>query len=114
MTTISHHYLIELRRVTSDKLDDIVFVRNALVDAVREGGAGYLDDVFHKFSPQGVSGVVVISESHVSIHTWPESGYAALDVFTCGDPGIGKRVTKLIIEKFQPERYTVDYIRRGL
>lgn len=114
MTTISHHYLIELRRVAPEKLDDIKFVRDSLVDAVREGGAGYLNDVFHKFTPQGVSGVVVISESHLSIHTWPESGYAALDVFTCGDEAIGRRITKLVVQKFQPERYSVDYIKRGL
>jgi S-adenosylmethionine decarboxylase len=66
-------------------LNDINRVEDIMVNAALEAGAEIREFVFHKFSPQGVSGVVVISESHLAIHTWPELGYAAVDVFTCGD-----------------------------
>ena len=66
-------------------LNDVKKVEEIMVNAALESGAEVREYVFHKFSPQGVSGVVVISESHLAIHTWPELGYAAVDVFTCGD-----------------------------
>jgi S-adenosylmethionine decarboxylase len=66
-------------------LNDRKLIERILVDAALEAGAEVREVAFHKFSPQGVSGVVVISESHLAIHTWPELGYAAVDVFTCGE-----------------------------
>jgi len=66
-------------------LNDINKVQDIMINAALEAGAEVREVVFHKFSPQGVSGVVVISESHLAIHTWPELGYAAVDVFTCGE-----------------------------
>jgi S-adenosylmethionine decarboxylase len=66
-------------------LNDVRKVEEIMVNAALEAGAEIREVIFHKFSPQGVSGVVVISESHLAIHTWPELGYAAVDVFTCGD-----------------------------
>ncbi len=66
-------------------LNDVHMVEDIMVNAALEAGAEVREFVFHKFSPQGVSGVVVISESHLAIHTWPELGYAAVDVFTCGE-----------------------------
>ncbi len=56
-----------------------------MVSAAEEAGATVINSTFHHFSPIGVSGVVVIEESHLAIHSWPEFGYAAIDVFTCGD-----------------------------
>jgi S-adenosylmethionine decarboxylase proenzyme len=76
--------LIELRGCDAARLRDIAGVRALMLDAVRQSGGTYVTDVFHHFSPHGVSGVIVIAESHVTIHTWPERGYAAADVFTCG------------------------------
>jgi S-adenosylmethionine decarboxylase proenzyme len=65
-------------------LDDADAIRAILVEAALRCGATIVDRCFHRFSPQGVSGVVVIAESHLAIHTWPEHGYAAVDLFTCG------------------------------
>ncbi|HBI26269.1 MAG TPA: adenosylmethionine decarboxylase, partial [Peptococcaceae bacterium] len=72
------------------------------------------ESVFHKFSPQGVSGVVIISESHLTIHTWPELGYAAVDVFTCGDKINPWDACKHLSEILQAEHVTATEMRRGI
>lgn len=68
-----------------DLLTDKDFIERAMNDAARDCGATIVNSVFHLFNPHGVSGAVIIAESHLTIHTWPEHGYAAVDVFTCGD-----------------------------
>ena len=82
---LGRHVLAEVYGCSFDILNDVKKVEEIMVNAALEAGAELREVVFHKFSPQGVSGVVVISESHLAIHTWPELGYAAVDVFTCGD-----------------------------
>jgi S-adenosylmethionine decarboxylase len=82
---LGHHTLIELHGCDAGKLRDATAVRALMLEAVNQSGGTYVTDVFHHFSPHGVSGVIVIAESHVTIHTWPEHGYAAADVFTCGE-----------------------------
>ncbi|HBQ75697.1 MAG TPA: S-adenosylmethionine decarboxylase proenzyme, partial [Exiguobacterium sp.] len=67
------------------KLNDMEFVERLFVDAALQAGAEVREVAFHKFAPHGVSGVVIISESHLTIHSFPEHGYASVDVFTCGD-----------------------------
>jgi S-adenosylmethionine decarboxylase len=79
------HLLLDVAGAPFATLDDAVLVERVLVDAVRAMGANVLGIHIHRLSPQGVSGVVVISESHLTIHTWPERGEAAVDLFTCGD-----------------------------
>ena len=78
------HMLVELRECSSELLDDPAALKELLLEAVRRGGGTIVTDVFHTFNPHGVSGVIVIAESHVAIHTWPEHGYAAVDIFSCG------------------------------
>jgi S-adenosylmethionine decarboxylase len=85
MKPLGRHILAEIYGCDFDTLNDLVKVEKIMVNAALEAGAEVRECVFHKFSPQGVSGVVVISESHLTIHTWPELGYAAVDVFTCGE-----------------------------
>lgn len=85
MQSLGRHVLAELYGCKFEVLNDIKQVEGIMVNAALEAGAEIREFVFHKFSPQGISGVVVISESHLAIHTWPELGYAAVDVFTCGD-----------------------------
>jgi S-adenosylmethionine decarboxylase len=82
---LGRHVLAEIYDCSYDILNDVQKVEQMMVNAALEAGAEIREVVFHKFSPQGVSGVVVISESHLAIHTWPELGYAAVDVFTCGE-----------------------------
>lgn len=79
------HTLIELSGCDPARLRDVAAIRALMIAAVAEAGGTYVTDVFHHFAPHGVSGVIVIAESHVTIHTWPEHAYAAVDVFTCGE-----------------------------
>ncbi len=84
-----------------------------LIDSATQAGAHVVESVFHQFNPHGLSGVVVIAESHITVHTWPEHGYAAIDVFTCGDPAIARRIQDRIIEGFAPATATAQTITRG-
>jgi S-adenosylmethionine decarboxylase len=84
LDALGRHLLLELRECNVAILDDLKYLENALVSAAIESGATVLDKSFHQFAPQGVSGVVLIAESHLSLHTWPEHAYAAVDIFTCG------------------------------
>jgi len=84
LNALGRHVLAEIHGCPFEVLNNVAKVEDIMVRAALEAGAEVREVVFHKFSPQGVSGVVVISESHLAIHTWPELGYAAVDVFTCG------------------------------
>jgi spermidine synthase len=83
--SLGRHLLVELYDCSPELLSDVSYVEQAMVSAAQEAEATVINSTFHHFSPFGVSGVVVIQESHLAIHTWPEFGYAAVDIFTCGD-----------------------------
>jgi S-adenosylmethionine decarboxylase len=85
MRHLGRHYIAELFDCDREILDDREAIDRSMRSAAVAARATIIDAVFHRFSPQGVSGVVVIAESHLSIHTWPEYGYAAVDIFTCGE-----------------------------
>lgn len=85
METMGRHVIAELWECNFDKLNDMDFIEKTFVDAALKAGAEIREVAFHKFAPQGVSGVVIISESHLTIHSFPEHGYASIDVYTCGD-----------------------------
>ena len=105
------HLIIDLWGAT--RLDDLGHVERTLVEAVEQSGATLLHIHLHHFTPNGgVSGVAVLAESHISIHTWPERGYAALDVFMCGDAEPHKAIP--VLERaFRPSGVEVDEIFRG-
>ena len=79
------HVLVELYDCDPKLLNNVSGIEKIMVDAAEHSQATVINVTFHHFSPYGVSGVVVIQESHLTIHTWPEYGYAAIDLFTCGD-----------------------------
>lgn len=85
MKALGRHILVEFSGCNSEALNDVTFIEKSMVQAAQIAGATVINSSFHHFSPWGVSGVVVIQESHLAIHTWPEYGYAAVDLFTCGD-----------------------------
>ncbi|MDN4072640.1 MULTISPECIES: adenosylmethionine decarboxylase [Fictibacillus] len=85
MDTMGRHVIAELWGCNSEKLNDMRFIEETFVDAALRAGAEIREVAFHKFAPHGVSGVVIISESHLTIHSFPEHGYASIDVYTCGD-----------------------------
>ncbi len=85
MKKLGRHVLAEFTNCDCGSLNDSAKIEQWLNEAARKSGATIVKSVFHHYNPHGVSGVVVIAESHISIHTWPEYGYAAVDFFTCGD-----------------------------
>ena len=85
-----------------------------MLDAAAEVGATVIDDIFHQFSPQGVTGVVAIAESHLCIHTWPEYGYAAVDIFTCGDGFDPTQAAQLLIKRLRSKDPEIQELPRGI
>ena len=83
--SLGKHILVDLYECEHALLDDADFLAAAMKTAAEAGGATIIDSTFHRFSPCGVTGVLAIQESHLAIHTWPEFGFAAVDLFTCGD-----------------------------
>ena len=114
MDALGRHVLAEIFGCSFEVLNDVKKVEENMVNAALEAGAEVREYVFHKFSPQGVSGVVVISESHLAIHTWPELGYAAVDVFTCGEKVNPWDACNFLVEKFKAEYMTANEVKRGL
>jgi S-adenosylmethionine decarboxylase len=111
---LGRHILIEAYDCDPGILDDIEVVEETMVDAAFRAGAEVREVAFHKFSPQGVSGVVVISESHLSVHTWPEFGYAAVDVFTCGDTVDPMVAVDCVRDGFKARRALTSEVKRGI
>ncbi len=114
MQSLGRHVLAEVYGCRFEVLNDVKKVEDIMVNAALEAGAEIREFVFHKFSPQGVSGVVVISESHLAIHTWPELGYAALDVFTCGDSVNPWDACNYVAEMFSASDMKASEVKRGL
>jgi S-adenosylmethionine decarboxylase len=114
LNALGRHLLVELHDCDREALNDLDFLRKVMVDAAIDCGAVVLGDSFHRFSPQGVSGVVIIAESHLSIHTWPEHGYAAVDVFTCGTSVRPEKAAEVLIEKLGSRNHSLVEIPRGV
>ena len=114
MAALGKHVLIELNDCNKEFLNDIEYLRITLAEVARQIGATVIKDTFYQFTPQGVSGVVLIAESHISIHTWPEYNYAAVDVFTCGNVIEPRNAVKLLAEKLEAAATTFIEIKRGI
>ncbi len=113
MNTIGRHLLAEFYDCDSSVLNDPELIRQNLLEVAHDLDVTIVGEVFHRFASGGVSGVLVITESHLSIHTWPESCYAASDIYTCSglDPTPGViHLARLL----KAERYRVQEILRGL
>lgn len=85
MSALGRHILVEYYDCDPDVLNDVELIEETMKEAAVRAGSTIVDSVFQRFSPHGISGVVVIAESHLAIHTWPEFNYAAVDLFTCGE-----------------------------
>ena len=113
MKTLGWHALIELSGCDAGRLGKVRGVRGAMLEAARLAGGTVVKSVFHAFSPWGVSGVVVIAESHLSVHTWPEHGYAAVDVFSCSPRLSAAAVRRHLREVFGARHASMTRLRRG-
>lgn len=113
MHTLGKHFLLDLKDCREDVLDDLEFLKAALSAIVQQTQEGSLGESFHHFTPQGVSGLVLASGSHICIHTWPEYGYAAVDIFTHDDSFHMDEAARLIIEKLGSQNPSIVELTRG-
>jgi S-adenosylmethionine decarboxylase len=104
---------VELYDCDSKLLNDISFIKETMLAAAKKSGATVLGESFHQFSPQGVSGVIIIAESHLTIHTWPEHGYAGADIFTCGTRVKPEKAAEVIIARLKPVTHSIVKLDRG-
>ncbi len=113
MQALGTHLLVELRDCNKQLLNDLEKTKEFMVSAAKEAKATVIGAHFHEFSPHGISGVVIIAESHLSIHTWPEYGYAAVDVFTCGDVLQPSVAADYLVQKFESKSPSLIDVKRG-
>ena len=107
---IGRHCILELYQCDHAKLNDEAFIRTTITSSAKIAGATLINLVTHSFKPQGVTGLALLAESHISIHTWPEIGYAAIDVFTCGDHTMPEKACKLLFKEFLAKNFTFKNI----
>jgi len=107
------HLLLELYKCDSEKLNDESFLRCTLNKAAKLAKATVLNLISNKFEPQGVTAIALLAESHISIHTWPESNYSAVDIFTCGQNMLPELASQYLIEALQAEEHFLRVIERN-
>ena len=109
---VGKHCILELYECDVFKLNDEAFLRNTITTAARFAGATLLNLITHRFEPQGVTGLALLAESHISIHTWPESGYAAVDVFTCGVHTMPERACDILRKELFAKQFSLKSFQR--
>jgi S-adenosylmethionine decarboxylase proenzyme len=114
LNVLGKHLLLELKGCDKEVINDLSFLKSTLLKAAEEAGAMVLGESFHQFNPHGVSGAVIIAESHLFIHTWPEYGYAAVDIFTCGDSVQPGKAVGILIRKLGAKNHSILEIQRGI
>ena len=109
---VGKHCILELYSCDNTKLNDEAFLRTSITTAAKRAGATLLNLITHRFEPQGVTGLALLAESHISIHTWPESGYAAVDVFTCGDHTMPEQACEVLRKELSAQHYALKSFKR--
>lgn len=94
-------------------IEDTKEIRQILIEAVKKANNTVLKIVVHKFKPQGITGIVLLAESHLALHTWPEFNYTAIDIYTCGDKANPDKALEYLKEKFQPKKVEIRKLKRG-
>ena len=111
---IGRHCILELYECDKAKINDEAFIRTTITSSAKVAGATLINLVTHSFKPQGVTGLALLAESHISIHTWPEIGYAAIDVFTCGNHTMPDKACKLFFKDFLAKNFSFKNIEREI
>ena len=114
MKALGSHLIVELYGCDKKILSAVDRVQDIMIAAARAANATIINSIFHHFKPCGVSGVIVIAESHFAIHTWPECGYAAVDMFTCGAATRPWEAFKKVKKQFKATHFSVMKLERGL
>lgn len=108
------HLLVELNGCDGGLINDLGFVKTILVNGASEGGVTILNEIFHEFSPVGVTGVITIPDSHISIHTCPEPEYTAVDIFSWSEAYRPHEAARLIVEQLGADSHIIQVIERGI
>ncbi len=106
------HYMLDFFGVDSKKLNDIKLCRKIIEDACGIAGCTILNIMEHKFEPHGLTIACILSESHCTIHTWPESNYCAIDIYGCGDSNL-KEAVDCFVARLMPGNHSIKLIKRG-
>lgn len=114
MTTVGYHYIVEATGCSPAIIGDPARTREILLQAARVGRMEVKTSYFFKFNPHGISGMLIIAESHISIHAWPEDGYAAVDVYVCGKNANPEKAIDSILEAFEARHAHITEIKRGV
>lgn len=114
MYALGTHLLVELKECNPETLKSLEKIRSTMISAAKEAKATIIDISFRKFNPFGISGIVVIAESHLTIHTWPEYGYAAVDIFTCGDIIKTEKASSYLIKQLECKNPSIVEMKRGI
>lgn len=112
--SIGIHIIADLKGVESGKISSVEEVRKIMEGAVKAGDLTKIRSHYHQFTPEGVSGIILIAESHLSFHTWPEYGLVTLDIFTCGPTEKAETAFEYIIDKVSPQTVEYKEIERGM
>lgn len=107
------HCILDLHGCPAELLNDLPFVRGAVEEACRRSAATLLNLTAHQFEPQGVTVVALLADSHLSMHTWPEHGYAAADIFTCGKDATPIAACEFLARHFAAQNHSLQVLTRG-
>jgi len=110
---VGTHCMLELYGCPIELLNDVEFIKQTLVDAAEIARSTLLERITHQFHPQGVTALALLAESHISIHTWPENGYIAADVFTCGEHTTPVEACEFIARAFKSSKHLLMKLPRG-
>ena len=113
MSTLGKHIILEMWGCCKDTIDNVEVVKEILVKATESVKATLVDVVCHRFSPYGVTGVAILAESHIAVHTWPEHGYAAADIFICGSAINPRDAASYMTEAFYAKETSFLELKRG-
>ncbi len=109
---VGKHCILELYDCDRMKINDEAFIRTSISTAAKRAGATLLNLITYRFNPQGITGLALLAESHISVHTWPEQGYAAIDVFTCGQKTLPEKACDFLRDEFGSRSSSLKSFRR--
>lgn len=110
---VGTHTVVDLINYNTEHIEDIEYVKDVLISSAQEVGLHVVDSLFYKFEPIGISGVLILSESHITIHTWPEYKFVALDAFTCSKNIKPENFCKLLAQKIGASIVNIKNLERG-
>lgn len=110
---VGSHCILELYDCPTNLLNNAVFIQESLREAASRAKSTLLQEVTHQFHPYGVTALALLAESHISIHTWPEDGYIAVDIFTCGQHTEPEKACKYLVQTFEAKNHVLLKLPRG-